>query len=234
MTPGLQSTTADLIAHLKSLRNDDNLKAMTRFAIASETALGITNPTLQQVARQIGQNHARALELWRSGMRDARMLAIYTADPRQMTRQEAQSWAADFNSWEIVDAAADLLTELSGWQELVAEFAQDDREFVRRVAFAMIAGACVHNKSEPDQTFLGFLPVIERHAADPRNFVRKSVNWALRNIGKRNLACHGPALACAERLAESSDKTSRWIGTDAVRELTSERTLARLRKNATT
>ncbi|WP_159948141.1 DNA alkylation repair protein [Rhizobium sp. 18065] len=232
MTPGPQSTAANLLAHLKTLRNDDNVEAMARFAIATETALGISNPTLQKIARQIGKNHTRALELWRSGMRDARMLAIYTADPSQMTRLDVQAWAADFNSWEIVDAAADLLTELSGWQELVAQFAQDDREFVRRAAFAMIAGACVHNKSEPDATFLGFLPLMERHAGDPRNFVRKSVNWALRNIGKRNPACHGPALTCAERLAENDDKTARWIGRDALKELTSERVLARLRKNA--
>ncbi|EHS53280.1 hypothetical protein PDO_4317 [Rhizobium sp. PDO1-076] len=233
MTPGPQSTTKDLIGHLKSLRDDQQVRTMARFAIATETALGISNPALQQLARQIGRNHARALELWHSGMRDARMLAIYTADPSQMTRSDVEFWVADFNSWEIVDAAADLLTELSGWQELVAHFAQDDREFVRRTAFAMIAGACVHNKSEPDATFLGFLPVIERHANDPRNFVRKSVNWALRNIGKRNQACHDPALACAERLAESGDKTARWIGRDAVKELTSEKILARLRKSST-
>lgn len=231
MTPGPQSTTKDLIAHLKSVRDDQQVRTMARFAIATETALGISNPTLQKIARQIGKNHSRALELWQSGMRDARMLAIYTADPGKMTSSDVQSWAADFNSWEIVDAAADLLTELPDWQGLVAHFADDDREHVRRAAFAMIAGACVHNKSEPDATFLAFLALIERHRGDPRNFVKKSVNWALRNIGKRNLACHGPALACAERLAESGDKTARWIGRDAIKEFTSEKILARLRKS---
>ncbi len=113
---------------------------------------------------------------------------------------------------------------------LVPEFAGDEREFVRRAAFAMIAGAAVHLKREPDATLIGWLPLIERHSGDGRNFVRKAVNWALRNIGKRNLACHAPALALAERLAASDGRTARWIGKDAVRELSGEKTLARVRK----
>ncbi len=233
MTLGLFTTTKELIAHLKALRNNDNVAAMTRFGIATETAFGISNPDLQRIARQIGRNHARALELWQTGLRDARMVAIYTAEPEHMTRSEATEWASDFNSWEIVDAAADLFTELEQWHALVTQFAGDEREYVRRAAFAMIAGACVHNKSEPDSTFLDFFALIERHATDPRNFVRKAVNWALRNIGKRNLHCHGPALDCAERLAAGDNKTARWIGREAVKELTSEKSLARLRKSAT-
>ncbi|CAM5772744.1 DNA alkylation repair protein [Bosea minatitlanensis] len=158
-----------------------------------------------------------------------RVLAIYTADPRQLTPEEARRWADDFDSWEIVDTAADLFLE-AGLDQLIPEFAEDDREFVRRTAFAMIAGMAVHRKTEPDATLLGLLRLIERHSGDGRNFVRKAVNWALRNIGKRNLDCHGPALALAERLAMSADKTARWIGKDAVRELTTEKTLERLRR----
>ncbi|MFN3363428.1 MAG: DNA alkylation repair protein, partial [Allorhizobium sp.] len=132
-------------------------------------------------------------------------------------------------SWEIVDAAADLLTETPYWRALVDDFAADDREFVRRAAFAMIAGATVHNKSEPDATFLEWLPLIERHATDPRNFVKKAVNWALRNTGKRSRTCHAAAILLAERLAGESDATARWIGKDALRELRDPRRIAKLK-----
>lgn len=136
--------------------------------------------------------------------------------------------ADDFNSWEIVDCAADLFVE-ARLDELISEFAADEREFVRRTAFAMISGAAVHRRKEPDAAILAWLPLIEAHSGDSRNFVRKAVSWALRSIGKRNRACHGPALKLAKLLAESPDKTARWIGKDAVRELAGEKLLARLR-----
>lgn len=223
------SSVVEIVAHLKSLRNEANIAGMARFGIDTATALGITTPQMQALVRQVGRDHHRALALWQTGLRDARMLAILTADPKVLTANQARAWTVDFNSWEIVDTAADLFTETPYWRDLVQEFSADDREYVRRTAFAMIAGATVHNKDEPDQALLSYLPLIEKHATDPRNFVRKAVNWALRNIGKRNLACHAPALALAERLAASGDKTARWIGKDAVRELTSEKILKRLK-----
>lgn len=229
MTLGPDSSADDIVRHLQSLRNEANIAGMARYGIDTSTALGITTPQMRAVARQVKRDHDRALVLWRTGLRDARMAAILTDDPLRLTRQQARDWAADFNSWEIVDTAADLFTQAPFWRELISEFAADEREYVRRAAFAMIAGASVHNKREPDNTLLGFLPLIEAHATDPRNFVRKAVNWALRNIGKRNRACHGPALALGEKLAASDDRTARWIGKDAVRELTSEKILARLR-----
>lgn len=227
LTPA--SSADDIVAHLNTLRNEGNIAGMARFGIDTSTALGITTPQMQAIARQVGRSHERALDLWSTGLRDARMAAILTADPRQLTKQEVRTWAGEFNSWEVVDTAADLFTQTPFWQDLVAEFAADDREFVRRTAFAMIAGATVHNKQEPDETFIAYLPLIETHAGDPRNFVRKAVNWALRNIGKRNRFCHAPALALAENLASSSDRTARWIGKDAVRELKSDKLLARLK-----
>ena len=227
LTPA--SSVVEIVAHLKSLRNEANIAGMARFGIDTATALGITTPQMQALVRQVGRDHHRALALWQTGLRDARMLAILTADPKVLTANEARAWAVDFNSWEIVDTAADLFTETPYWRDLVQEFSADDREYVRRTAFAMIAGATVHNKDEPDQALLGYLQLIEKHATDPRNFVRKAVNWALRNIGKRNRTCNAPALALAERLAASGDKTARWIGKDAVRELTSEKILKRLK-----
>ncbi|EJT05572.1 DNA alkylation repair protein [Rhizobium sp. CCGE 510] len=222
------SEAAELIAHLETLRSEENIAGMARFGIVTTRALGISNPDIRVVARLAKKNHARAIELWRSDIREARLLSLYTAEPKRLTMEEARNWANDFDSWEIVDCAADLFVE-AGLDELISEFAVDEREFVRRTAFAMIAGAAVHRKQEPDATILAWLPLIEAHSGDPRNFVRKAVNWALRSIGKRNLACYPPALALAKALAESSDRTARWIGKDAVRELAGEKLLARLR-----
>jgi 3-methyladenine DNA glycosylase AlkD len=226
---GASSTAAEILTYLRSLRSEDNITGMARFGIVTENALGIGNPAVQKIAKLIGTNHLRAEELWTSGIREARLLAIWTFDPTQLSRAEIWRLAADFNSWEVVDAAADLLTETPGWQEVTVEFAADDREFVRRAAFAMIAGATVHNRREPDETFLAWLPMLEQHATDPRNFVKKAVNWALRNIGKRSRACHAGALHLAEKLAASSDPTARWIGKDALRELRDPKRIARLK-----
>jgi 3-methyladenine DNA glycosylase AlkD len=225
---GPSSSATELIAHLQSLRSQDNIAGMARFGIVTDTALGLSNPDLQRIARAVKKDHARALELWASDIREARMLALYTAEPKSLTAGLARQWASGFKSWEIVDTAADLFIEARLLQ-LIPEFAADGREFVRRTAFAMIASAAVHMKKEPDETLLAWLPLIEAHSTDPRNFVRKAVNWALRNIGKRNRRCHAPALALAEQLAASNDKTARWIGKDAVRELKSDKILARLK-----
>jgi len=227
---GPASGAEAIVAHLETLRSEGNIAGMARYGIDTGRALGISNPQLQAIARTVKKNNARAFELWDTGIREARMLAIYTLDPRLLTTEEAWRLAKDFNSWEIVDAAADLFVKARLEDRLVTGFAGDDREFVRRAAFAMIAGAAVHLKKEPDALLIGFLPLIATYSTDPRNFVRKAVNWALRNIGKRSLTCYAPALALAEKLAASEDKTARWIGKDAVRELTAEKIIKRLAK----
>ena len=124
----------------------------------------------------------------------------------------------------------DVYKSKSDYRDLIEEFAKDEREFVRRTAFAMLAWSAVHLKKEPDATFIAFLPLIERHSGDGRNFVRKAVNWALRQIGKRSMPLHGPALALAEKLAGSEDRAARWVGKDAVRKLTDPKILDRLAK----
>lgn len=227
--PGPSSTAADIISHLTTLRDDANIAGMGRFGIETDTALGISNAVLRPLARKVGRNHERAQALWDSGIREARLMAAFTGEPKKVTLEQARRWADDFNSWEIVDTVSDLYAEAGLRDVLIAEFAADEREFVRRTAFAMIAWSAVHLKREPDASLLAWLPLIERHATDPRNFVRKAVNWALRQIGKRNRACHGPALALAEKLAAGSDRTARWIGKDAVRELSSAKVIAGLR-----
>ena len=218
-----------VIAWLKAHESPENKAGMARFGISTERTFGVPLSEIRPLARKIGRNQERALALWETGWRDARLIAGFTVEPGKMTPQIARRWAADFDSWDVVDGVADVFVDMPQWRDLIDEFAADEREFVRRTAFAMAAWAAVHRKGEPDATFLGLLPLIERHALDPRNFVRKAVNWALRQIGKRSLALHGPALAVAKKLAASTDSTARWSGKDAVRELTAEKTIQRLR-----
>jgi 3-methyladenine DNA glycosylase AlkD len=226
--PSPSWTAGDIIAHLRMLGTEENRVGMARFGINTQSALGVGNPVLRSLARKVKRNHDRAIELWTSGIREARLLAAFTGEPKKATPDQCRSWAADFDSWEIVDSVSDLFVDTPFWQELVEEFAADEREFVRRTAFAMLAWGAVHLKKEPDATFARYLPLIEAHSRDPRNFVRKAVNWALRQIGKRSTALHETALRLAEKLAASSDRTARWIGKDAVKELSDAKTFGRL------
>lgn len=205
---------------------------MARYAIGVERALGIAHPVQRQVAKQIKRNHERAFELWASGVREAQFIAALTVDPRRFSAADARRWAAEFDSWDIVDGVSDLFVDTDHWRELILEFAADEREFVRRTAFAMIAWAAVHRKKEPDETFSGFLPLIEGHASDPRNFVWKAVSWALRSIGKRSRLLNEAALDTAGRLFASTDRTARRIGRETTRELANENTQARLERKA--
>jgi 3-methyladenine DNA glycosylase AlkD len=226
--PGPASSAQDIIAHLHTLRDEASIAGMARFGIETDTALGISNALLRPLARKIKRDHVRAQKLWDSDIREARLLAAFTDEPKKVTLEQARRWAAEFNSWEIVDTASDLFCDAGLQSVLISEFAADEREFVRRTAFAMMAWSAVHMKKEPDATLVAWLPLIERHASDPRNFVKKAVNWALRQIGKRSATCHTPALALAQKLAESADKTERWIGKDAVKELAGEKVLAQV------
>jgi 3-methyladenine DNA glycosylase AlkD len=226
------STAAEIIAHLRDLGSEENREGMKRYGIRIDRALGISHGVQRDIAKKIKRNHERAFELWKSGITEAQFIASVTADPKRFTKADARRWAAEFDSWDIVDGVSDLFVDTDHWRELIEEFAADKREFVRRTAFAMLCWATVHRKKEPDATFIACLPLIETHSKDERNFVKKAVNWALRTIGKRSHATYGPALELADQLAASDDKTARWIGKGAVRELKDPKTLARLAKKA--
>jgi 3-methyladenine DNA glycosylase AlkD len=226
--PAPDWTAQDIVAHLRSIGTAENRAGMARFGINTATALGVGNTDLRPLARKVKRNHERSLALWASGIREARLMAAFTGEPKKITIGDCRRWAGDFDSWEIVDTVSDLFVDTPFWWALIEEFAADEREFVRRTAFAMLAWAAVHLKKEPDATFLSYLPLIEAHAGDERNFVRKAVNWALRQIGKRSMSLYAPALALAQKLANSPDKTARWIGKDAVKELSDAKTLERL------
>jgi 3-methyladenine DNA glycosylase AlkD len=234
MTPSPSSTADELIAHLKTLRNEENIAGMARFGIVTDHALGISTPDLRAIARQAKRNHARALALWQSGIREARLLAAFTDELDKVTADQARTYAATFDSWEMVDSWADIFASAGLGDQLIPEFATDEREFVRRTGFTMIAWTAVHLKKLPDSIFLDHLRLIETHARDPRNFVKKAVNWALRQIGKRNPTCHAAALTLAQSLAASDDRTARWNGRDAVKELTGDVVARRLKRVAAT
>jgi 3-methyladenine DNA glycosylase AlkD len=227
-----QSSAEEIVAHMRSIASEENRLGMLRYGIKIDRALGISHGIQRQIARTIKRNHERAFELWQTGIMEAQFIASVTADPKRFSSEDAMRWAATFDSWDIVDGVSDLFVDTDSWRELIDIFAADDREFVRRTAFAMMAWSVVHRKKEPEATFLEFLSTIEAHATDGRNFVKKAVNWALRSIGKRSTSLHGAVLVVAQRLAASDDKTARWIGRDAVRELTTAKILERLAAKA--
>lgn len=218
-----------LLADLKARSSAKNRAGMARFGINTERAFGVSMTAMRPLARKHRRDHALALALWDTGYHEARILAALVDDPKQVTRRQMDAWAADFDSWDVCDQVSMRVFAATPFVAgKVAKWAKDKREFVRRAAFATIAGYTVHARKEPDDMFLQFLPLIEAAATDERNFVRKAVNWALRQIGKRSLVLHKPALALAQKLAASDNGTARWIGKDAVRELTDPRQLERL------
>jgi 3-methyladenine DNA glycosylase AlkD len=218
-TLGPASTAAHVLTHLHSLASEENRGSLKRYGIRIDHALGISHGVQRQIAKTIKRNHTRAFELWDSGITEARFIASLTADPKEFDAHDARNWAADFDSWDIVDGVSDLFVETEAWHYLILEFANDEREFVRRTAFAMMAWATIHLKSEPDATFLGLLPLLEASSTDSRNFVSKAVSWALRSIGKRSMQLNAAAIELARKLSESDSKTSRRIGRDAMNEL---------------
>jgi 3-methyladenine DNA glycosylase AlkD len=218
-----------VLAELAALGSEENRAGMARFGINTDRAFGVSMAAMRPLVRRHRRNHQLAAALWDSGKHEARILAAMIDDPKQVTPEQMDEWVAEFDSWDLCDQACMKLFAVTPYvMEKVKQWARDDREFVRRAAFALIAGYTVHAKKEPPETFLAFLPLIERYADDDRNFVKKAVNWALRQIGKRSPALHPKALALAEKLAASDNRTRRWIGRDAVRELTDPAQLERI------
>ena len=231
-TPAPDWDCRQVVEWLRAHAVAGDIKGMARYGIDTSKALGIRNAELRPLARKIKRDHDRALALWKTGIREARLLACFSDEPKKVTADQARAWAAEFNSWEVVDHAASLFIEAGLHDELIIPFAADEREFVRRTAFAMMAWGAVHLKKEPDSTIAAWLPLIGEHATDERNFVKKAVNWALRQIGKRSLELHGPAVELARSLEAGPDRTARWIGRDAAKELTSPKVLEKLAAKA--
>lgn len=216
------ATTSEILELLKSSANPENVAGMARFGINPEKTYGIPIPTLRKIAKQTGRDHQIAQELWASGIHEARILACFIDDPKLVSESQMDRWAADFDSWDLCDQCCSNLFDRTPFAYQKAdEWSQADEEFVKRAAFALMAALAVHDKKAPDGKFEAFFPVIVGGSTDERNFVKKAVNWALRQIGKRNKRLNSLAIETAGRIAESDSKAARWIASDALRELTS-------------
>jgi len=186
-------------------------------------------PRLQKLAKEIGKDHQLAGQLWASGIREARLLACMVADPKATTREQMERWVADFDSWDVCDTCCGYLFDRTSVAYSKAlEWSSREEEFVKRAGFALTAFLVVHDKKAPDEKFMQFLPVIKREATDDRNFVKKAVNWALRQIGKRNMRLNLAAIETAQEIREIDSRSARWIAADALRELKGDAVQARL------
>ncbi len=231
----------EMIARLEAAADPSFRDKQARFGIETERSLGIRVPVIRAMAKEINagpksekaereaRNHTLAQELWDTGIHEARLLAPMIASPRLTTPELMDRWTAQFASWDVCDLCIGNLFRLTHFAyDKIYEYVKSEEEFIRRTGFVLIAGLAVADKKAPDEKFLKALPLIEEYSADGRNFVRKAVNWALRQTGKRSLALLPHALAMAEKLAASGDNTARWIGSDARRELTDPKIMARI------
>lgn len=220
-----------IVKMLKSRANQENVAGMARFGIRPQSeVLGISVTDLRAMAKGIGKDHRLALRLYASGIHEARVLACLVDDPKDVIEKQMDDWVRGFDSWDICDGCCSNLfdkTELAYHKAF--EWSASEEEFVKRAGFVMMAALSVHDKAADDEKFLAFLPIIIKASGDERNFVKKAVNWALRQIGKRNQRLHKAAIGAGEKIAESGSSSARWIASDALRELRSEKTQKRLR-----
>jgi 3-methyladenine DNA glycosylase AlkD len=224
-------TVRRAVAELKRYGEERNVEGMARFGIHSKIVYGVSKPQMDAIAKRIGKDHRLGLKLWETGIHDARILGILISEPELVTSAQMEKWVRDFDNWDVCDGACcHLFVDASlAWQKAFA-WSSRKKEFEKRAGFALAAFLAVHDKSAADKAFQKFLKIIEREAWDERNFVRKAVNWALRNIGKRNRQLNRAAIAAAERMRLEGTGAGRWIAANALRELESEAVQNRLRK----
>jgi len=219
-----------VINKLKSLADPDYLAGMTHFAIKTDHALGVSAPRMRKLAKEIGTDHKLAMELWESNIHEARIVAALIDDPKQVTKSQMNNWVRQIDNWGVCDACCCVLFDKTpfAWEKAI-EWPERKEEFVKRAGFVLMAALAVHDKKSPDKNFLPFFNIIKRHAEDERNFVKKAVNWALRQIGKRNIPLNKKAVAVAKEIQKMDSPAARWIAADALRELTNKKVRARLR-----
>jgi 3-methyladenine DNA glycosylase AlkD len=224
------ASASDVLDSLKASARSENLEGMARYGMAVEKRLGVSVPVLRKIAKGIGKDHKLARQLWRTGFADARILASMIADPEKLSEAQMDAWVADINSWDVCDQLCMNLFEKAPLaRRKIREWSKREEEFVKRAAFALIACLAWHDTQAADQEFLEYLHVIQRGATDERNYVKKSVSWALRNIGKRNARLNRAALKTAREIGRLPSKAARWIAADAIRELAAHGTGKRRR-----
>jgi 3-methyladenine DNA glycosylase AlkD len=205
---------------LKEQADAAYLKGMQRFGIDNTTALGVRLPQIRKLAKLIKKDHELALALWDTAIHEARLLATIIADPKQVTSQQMDSWAHEFYSWDVCDQACGNLFIYTPFAlDKVIEYSNHQHEFVKRTAFVLIAEYAIHQKKASDDVFINLLPLIEREAYDQRNFVKKAVNWALRQIGKRNNILRTLAIETAYKISERPTRAAKWVASNALNEL---------------
>ncbi len=221
----------NIIEKLKSLSDPEAVKGMARFGINPENTYGVSIPNLRQMAKEIVADHALAQQLWASGIHEARILASIVDKPEMVTEAQMENWVKDFDSWDVCDQCCmNLFDKTKFAHGKAVEWSEREEEFVKRAGFTLMATLAVHDKAAADEELLKFLPMIKRESPDNRNFVRKAVNWALRQIGKRNLNLNKMAIKTAEEIQQIDSKSAKWIAADAIRELTGEAVQKRLAK----
>jgi 3-methyladenine DNA glycosylase AlkD len=227
----MDSRTNSILTKLYSEANPKNVESMARYGIkSSEKVLGVSAKFLFSLAKNTGTNHALALELWQSGVYEARLLAALIADPKQMKKRIMNSWVKDFDNWAICDGVCmHCFRDTPYAHELAAKWIKLTPEFVRRAGFTMIATLAVHDKKSDDSVFLKYLLVVKKYATDERNYVKKAINWALRQIGKRNVKLNAAAIKTAKEIKIINSSSAKWIAADALRELQNLKVQKRLR-----
>ena len=222
-----------VLAEMRSMRDPKAVEGMTRFGISPNGTLGLSVPYLRSLAKRIGSDHDLAKGLWASGIHEAKILAALVDDPKKVTESQMEKWAADFDSWDICDGCCGNLFDKTPYAYAKAlEWSRREEEFVKRAGYVLMAELAVHDKKADDESFLRFFRVIELGSTDQRNFVKKAVSWALRQMGKRNLKLNSAALELADRISMKESPSARWVASDAVRELTSEAVQKRLRRSS--
>ena len=218
-----------ILSRIKSLAKPGNREGMARFGIRVDNAFGVSIYELRKLAKELGTDHELALGLWETGNHEARILAGMIDNPALVTETQMESWVRDFNSWDMCDQVCSNLFDRTKYaNKKTIEWTKREEEFVKRGGFVLMAALSVHDKNAPDSKFEKFFPIIERNATDERNFVKKAVNWALRQIGKRNAHLNKKAVDVAERIEKSESKTARWIAKDALKELRSDKVRKKL------
>jgi 3-methyladenine DNA glycosylase AlkD len=221
----------EILKKLKEKARPDQLKGMARYGIVVEKRLGVSIPELRKMAKKLGKDHKTALNLWKTGIPDAQILAGMIDEPKIITEKQMEDWVKDINSWDVCDQLCANLFEKTplAWKK-IHDWSKREEEFVKRTAYALIACLAWHDKEADDMKFIKLLPVIEFGATDERNFVKKAVSWALRNIGKRNRELNKAAIDAARKIGHINSKAARWVASDAIRELDSDVVKKRLKK----
>jgi len=225
------ASVKDVLDKLQSKAQPGQLEGMAKYGMAVEQRLGVSVPDMRKLAKGIGKDHKLALDLWRTGIAEARIVAGMVGDPDKLTEEQMEDWVKGINSWDVCDQVCMNLFEKNqlAWKKIV-DWSEREEEFVKRTAFSLIACLAWHDKKASDEKFIELFPVIIREATDERNFVKKAVNWALRNIGKRNLKLNEAAINTAREIQRIDSKAARWIAADAIRELESDAIQSRLRR----